>query len=69
MMETLLKQRKLTPLPLGEIRPKGWLKQQLQIQTRGLSGALTSFSRMSRIAPGSAGWPKVGSGLRIGWMG
>jgi hypothetical protein len=28
---------------LGEIRPKGWLKQQLQIQTRGLSGALDQF--------------------------
>jgi hypothetical protein len=42
-MSYLLKQRSFTPVPLGAIQPEGCLMQQLQIQARGLSGALDQF--------------------------
>ena len=32
-----------TPLPLGAIRPSGWLERQLTIQAAGLSGHLDEF--------------------------
>ena len=38
-----IKPRILTPLALGQIKPTGWLKQQLQIQADGLSGHLDNF--------------------------
>ena len=38
-----IKPRILTPLALGQIKPTGWLKQQLQIQADGLSGHLDKF--------------------------
>jgi uncharacterized protein len=42
------------PLPLGSIRPTGWLRQQLRIQADGLSGHLDEI------------WPDVG---QSGWIG
>jgi len=42
-------------LPLTAIKPKGWLKQQLQIQADGLTGHLDEF------------WPDVGA--NSGWLG
>ena len=42
-------------LPLGSIRPKGWLKSQLQLQANGLSGHLDET------------WPAVGP--TSGWLG
>ncbi|MGQ9684265.1 MAG: beta-L-arabinofuranosidase domain-containing protein [Anaerolineae bacterium] len=44
----------LRPLPLGAIRPRGWLARQLRIQADGLSGHLDEF------------WPDV---ARSGWIG
>ncbi|WP_446743380.1 beta-L-arabinofuranosidase domain-containing protein [Silvibacterium acidisoli] len=44
-----------TLLPLGSIRPRGWLKDQLRIQADGLSGHLDET------------WPDVGS--NSGWLG
>jgi DUF1680 family protein len=43
------------PLPLTSIKPKGWLRQQLQIQADGLTGHLDEF------------WPDVGP--NSGWLG
>jgi uncharacterized protein len=42
-------------LPLGHIRPTGWLRRQLRIQADGLSGHLDEF------------WPDVGP--QSGWLG
>lgn len=43
------------PLPLGSIKPAGWLRRQLVIQANGLSGHLDEF------------WPDVGP--KSGWLG
>ena len=43
------------PLPLGSVRPRGWLARQLRIQADGLSGHLDEF------------WPDVGP--NSGWLG
>jgi hypothetical protein len=43
------------PLPLGSIRPSGWLQRQLEIQAAGLSGHLDET------------WPDVGPSS--GWLG
>src|SRR5258708_937314 len=42
-------------LPVGAVRPKGWLHNQLTIQANGLTGHLDEF------------WPDVG--LNTGWLG
>ncbi len=43
------------PLPLGAVKPTGWLLRELQIQANGLSGHLDEF------------WPDVGP--NSGWLG
>jgi DUF1680 family protein len=43
------------PLPLGSVRPRGWLARQLRIQADGLSGHLDEF------------WPDAGP--NSGWLG
>jgi len=53
MPKTLLK-NVLEPLPLGSIRPEGWLRNQLRIQADGLSGPLDEF------------WPDI---AESGWIG
>ena len=40
--------RSFYPLPLGTVRPGGWLEKQLRIQAEGLSGNLEEV------------WPRVG---------
>lgn len=45
----------MTPLPLGQIRPSGWLQRQLRTQADGLGGHLDEF------------WPDVGP--QSGWLG
>src|SRR5258708_31752009 len=42
------------PLPVGAIRPAGWLERQLRIQADGLSGHLDQF------------WPDVGQSQWFG---
>jgi hypothetical protein len=44
----------LTPLPLGAVHPRGWLKNQLRLQADGLSGHLDDF------------WPDVKDSRWIG---
>ncbi len=53
-MTQALTQRAFEPLPLGAVRPAGWLKRQLRIQADGLSGHLDEF------------WPDV---MNSGWIG
>ncbi|CAM3405011.1 beta-L-arabinofuranosidase domain-containing protein [Paenibacillus lupini] len=48
-----LKQTAFEELPLGSIRPIGWLKDQLQIQAEGMTGHLDEF--WSHVGPNS-GW-------------
>jgi len=45
----------MAPLPLGSVKPAGWLRQQLKIQANGLSGHLDEF------------WPDLGP--NSGWLG
>src|SRR5690242_8586161 len=49
-----LRPQALAPLPLGQIRPAGWLRQQLRIQADGLSGHLDEF------------WPDIANSRWIG---
>jgi len=48
-----LPKRAFNPLPLGSVRPRGWLYKQLRIQADGLSGHLDEFWKY--LGPDS-GW-------------
>lgn len=50
-----LQPKAFEPLPLGSVKPKGWLLRQLRIQADGLGGHLDEF------------WPSVGPDS--GWLG
>jgi uncharacterized protein len=50
-----LRQNSFNPLPLGAIEPRGWLREQLEIQAEGLTGHLDEF------------WKDVGKDS--GWLG
>ncbi len=50
-----LQPKAFDPLPLGSVKPRGWLLRQLQIQAQGLTGHLDEF------------WPSVGPDS--GWLG
>lgn len=50
-----LQQNTFNPLPLGAVAPRGWLRDQLQLQAGGLSGHLDEF------------WKDVGD--NSGWLG
>jgi uncharacterized protein len=58
-----LRPTSFAPLPLGSIKPAGWLKGQLRIQAAGLSGHLDEFwpdIKQSAWFGGSAeGWERV----------
>jgi uncharacterized protein len=51
------------PLPLGTIRPAGWLKDQLRIQAEGLSGHLDEFwpdiKESAWFGGNAEGWERV----------
>jgi uncharacterized protein len=50
-----LRPNAFNPLPLGSVKPAGWLRRQLVIQANGLTGHLDEF------------WPDVGP--NSGWLG
>ncbi len=52
----------LQPLPLGTVKPGGWLRRQLEIQRDGLSGHLEEFwpdvAQSAWIGGDAAGWER-----------
>lgn len=57
-----LSRRAFEPLPLGQVRPAGWLLEQLRIQAAGLSGHLDEFwpdvARSAWIGGDAEGWER-----------
>jgi len=62
-IESKLAKRKFVPLPLGSIKPRGWLLNQLRIQANGLSGHLDEFwadiARSGWIGGDAEGWERA----------
>jgi len=63
MEEKTLSKLSLKPLTTSELRPKGWLLRQLQIQAEGLSGNLDQFwpdiKESKWIGGDKEGWERV----------
>ena len=57
-------ERALKPLPLGSILPRGWLREQLKIQAKGLSGHLDEF--WEPVGPNSAWLGGTGESWELG---
>ncbi len=62
-IDSKLAERKFIPLPLGSIKPRGWLLNQLRIQSNGLSGHLDEFwadiARSGWIGGDAEGWERA----------
>ena len=62
MATTQLQPRAFDPLPLGAVRPAGWLRDQLRTQADGLSGHLHEFwpdvARSAWIGGDAGGWER-----------
>ncbi|HHY24741.1 MAG TPA: hypothetical protein GX527_11050, partial [Clostridiaceae bacterium] len=62
-MKKTLHQTVFQPLPINEMRPEGWLLNQLKIQANGLSGNLDKFwpdIKDSKWIGGTAeGWERM----------
>jgi hypothetical protein len=60
--EMSLAPRAFEPLPLGQVRPAGWLRTQLQIQADGLTGHLPDFwpdvQRSQWVGGDAEGWER-----------
>ena len=62
--ENTTPKRTFNPLPLGAVLPKGWLKEQLEIQANGLSGHLDEV--FSDLGPESAWLGGSGESWEVG---
>jgi hypothetical protein len=59
-----LKQNALMKLPIGSIRPEGWLRYELQLEADGFTGHLTEVSKFCKFQ-GSAWTNPSGEGARL----
>jgi len=55
----------LIKLPLGAVRPEGWIRQQMELMAEGFSGRLTEISQWCRF-DGSA-WASAKGEGEFGW--